>query len=86
MKAPLITMNDGHQIPAVGLGTFQIRGGVGVDQVLTAIQDGYRLLDTSTNYDSEGVVGEAIRRSGLPRSEFFVTTKLPESTMLTKMR
>jgi diketogulonate reductase-like aldo/keto reductase len=40
-------------------------------------QDGYRLLDTSTNYDSEGVVGEAIRRSGLPRSEFFVTTKLP---------
>ncbi|MGO3792499.1 MAG: aldo/keto reductase [Enterococcus gilvus] len=77
MKAPLITMNDGHQIPAVGLGTFQIRGGVGVDQVLTAIQDGYRLLDTSTNYDSEGVVGEAIRCSGLPRSEFFVTTKLP---------
>lgn len=77
MKAPLITMNDGHQIPAVGLGTFQIRGGVGVDQVLTAIQDGYRLLDTSTNYDSEGVVGEAIRRSGLPRSDFFVTTKLP---------
>lgn len=77
MKAPLITMNDGHQIPAVGLGTFQIRGGAGLDQVLTAIQDGYRLLDTSTNYDSEGVVGEAIRRSGIPRSEFFVTTKLP---------
>lgn len=77
MKAPLITMNDGHQIPAIGLGTFQIRGGAGLDQVLTAIQDGYRLLDTSTNYDSEGIVGEAIRRSGIPRSEFFVTTKLP---------
>jgi len=77
MKAPLITMNDGHQIPAIGLGTFQIRGGAGLDQVLTAIQDGYRLLDTSTNYDSEGIVGEAIRRSGILRSEFFVTTKLP---------
>lgn len=77
MKAPLITMNDGHQLPAVGLGTYQIRGGEGLDQVLTAIQDGYRLLDTSTNYDSEGIVGEAIRRSGIPRSEFFVTTKLP---------
>lgn len=77
MKAPLITMNDGHQIPAIGLGTFQIRGGAGLDQVLTAIQDGYRLLDTSTNYDSEGIVGEAIRRSGIPRSDFFVTTKLP---------
>jgi diketogulonate reductase-like aldo/keto reductase len=57
-------MNDGHQIPAVGLGTYQIRGGEGLDQILTAIQDGYRLLDTSTNYDSEGIVGEAIRRSG----------------------
>lgn len=77
MKAPLITMNDGHQIPAVGLGTYQIRGGEGLDQILTAIQDGYRLLDTSTNYDSEGIVGEAIRRSGIPRSEFFVMTKLP---------
>ncbi|MDT2662255.1 aldo/keto reductase [Enterococcus hulanensis] len=77
MKAPLITMNDGHQIPAIGLGTYQIRGGAGLDQVLTAIQDGYRLLDTTTNYDSEGIVGEAIRRSGIPRSEFFVTTKLP---------
>ena len=77
MKATLITMKDGHQIPAVGLGTYQIRGGEGLDQILTAIQDGYRLLDTSTNYDSEGIVGEAIRRSGIPRSEFFVTTKLP---------
>ncbi|MGO3727591.1 MAG: aldo/keto reductase [Enterococcus viikkiensis] len=77
MTAPLIPLNDGHFLPAVGLGTYQIRGGQGVDQVLTAIQDGYRLLDTSTNYDSEGIVGEAIRRSGLPRSEFFVTTKLP---------
>jgi diketogulonate reductase-like aldo/keto reductase len=77
MKTPLITMNDGHRIPSVGLGTYQIRGGEGLDQVLTAIQSGYRLLDTSTNYDSEGIVGEAIRRSGIPRSEFFVTTKLP---------
>lgn len=77
MKTPLITMNDGHLIPSVSLGTYQIRGGEGLDQVLTAIQSGYRLLDTSTNYDSEGIVGEAIRRSGLPRSEFFVTTKLP---------
>lgn len=77
MKAPLITLNDGHHLPAVGLGTYQIRGGEGLDQVLTAIQDGYRLLDTSTNYDSEGIVGEAIRRSEIPRSEFFVTTKLP---------
>lgn len=71
------TFNDGHEMPKIGLGTYQIRGGQGIDQVLAAIQSGYRLLDTSTNYDSEGIVGAAIRRSGIPRSEFFVTTKLP---------
>lgn len=71
------TLNDGHLIPKIGLGTFQIRGYEGVEQILTAIQSGYRLLDTSTNYDSEGAVGEAIRRSGIPRSNFFVKTKLP---------
>lgn len=73
----LYELNDGHQLPKIGLGTFQIRGYQGVDQILTAIQNGYRLLDTSTNYDSEGAVGEAIRRSGIPRSQFYVTTKLP---------
>ncbi|MCP9312574.1 aldo/keto reductase [Liquorilactobacillus satsumensis] len=77
MNVPVKTLNDGHYIPTVGLGTYQIRGGAGIDQVLAAIQDGYRLLDTSTNYDSEGIVGEAIRRSGIPRAEFFVTSKLP---------
>ncbi|WP_086349605.1 aldo/keto reductase [Candidatus Enterococcus clewellii] len=77
MDVPSYILTDGHRIPAVGLGTYQIRGGQGIDQILTAIQDGYRLLDTSTNYDSEGIVGEAIRRSGIPRADFFVTTKLP---------
>lgn len=77
MNNSKITLNDGHRIPSIGLGTYQIRGGQGIDQVLSAIQDGYRLLDTSTNYDSEGIVGEAIRRSGIPRSEFTVTSKLP---------
>ncbi|GMA69056.1 oxidoreductase [Leuconostoc litchii] len=73
----LYELNDGHKLPKIGLGTFQIRGYQGVDEILTAIQLGYRLLDTSTNYDSEGAVGEAIRRSGIPRAEFYVTTKLP---------
>ncbi|MHA5102549.1 aldo/keto reductase, partial [Oenococcus oeni] len=59
------------------LGTYLVRGGQGVDQILSAIEDGYHLIDTSTNYDSEGAVGEAIRRSGIPRSEFIVTSKLP---------
>ncbi|OIL73573.1 aldo/keto reductase, partial [Oenococcus oeni] len=74
---PNIVLNDGHSLPAIGLGTYSVRGGQGVDQILSAIEDGYRLIDTSTNYDSEGAVGEAIRRSGIPRSEFIVTSKLP---------
>ena len=74
---PNITLNDGIQMPTIGFGTYQVRGGQGVNQILAAIKDGYRILDTATNYDNEGVVGEAIRRSGLPRSEFFVVDKLP---------
>ncbi|MCV3295977.1 MAG: aldo/keto reductase [Oenococcus sp.] len=76
-KIPNLVLNDGHLLPSIGFGTYEIRGNRGVDQILTAIQDGYRLIDTSTNYDSEGAVGEAIRRSGIPRSKFFVTSKLP---------
>ncbi|MFT8993851.1 aldo/keto reductase [Lentilactobacillus hilgardii] len=76
-KIPDITLNDGYKLPALGLGTYQIRGGEGVQQILTAIKDGYRALDTATNYDNEGVVGEAIRESGIPRSQFIVTSKLP---------
>lgn len=77
IDVPAVTLNDGSLMPAVGLGTFQVRGGQGVNQILAAIQDGYRGLDTATNYDNEGAVGAAIRRSGLRRSAFFVTSKLP---------
>ncbi|MEE8824355.1 2,5-diketo-D-gluconic acid reductase B [Lentilactobacillus sunkii] len=74
---PEITLNDGYKMASIQFGTFQIRGGEGLQQTLAAIKDGYRGLDTATNYDNEGMVGEAIRRSGIPRSEFFVTSKLP---------
>ncbi|KRK48409.1 aldo/keto reductase [Secundilactobacillus kimchicus] len=77
MTIPTVTLNDGHKMPAIGLGTYQIRGGAGLDQILAAIQDGYRSLDSATNYDNEGIVGKAIRRSGVPRSDFFVSSKLP---------
>ena len=77
MKAPLLTLNDGNMRPAVGIGTYQIRGGEGLSQLQAAIADDYRLIDSSTNYDNEGIVGKAIRRSGVPRSEFYITSKLP---------
>jgi diketogulonate reductase-like aldo/keto reductase len=77
MTIPNILLNDGHQLPMIGLGTYQIRGGQGIDQIVSAIHDGYRAIDSATNYDNEGIVGEAIRRSGVPRSELYVTSKLP---------
>lgn len=77
LNIPTLTLNYGHPLPVLGLGTYQIRGGEGMQQILAAIQSGYRLIDSATNYDNEGIVGEAIRRSGIPRSEFFITSKLP---------
>ena len=77
MTIPTVTLNDGHKMPVIGLGTYQIRGGAGLDQILAAIQDGYRSLDSATNYDNEGIVGKAVRRSGIPRSDFFISSKLP---------
>jgi diketogulonate reductase-like aldo/keto reductase len=77
MTIPTRALNDGHAIPAIGFGTYQLNGDEGADAVLTAIEAGYRLLDTALNYENEAQVGEAVRRSGVPRGEFVVTTKLP---------
>lgn len=77
IKIPNVILNDGYPLPAIGLGTYQVRGGMGVQQILQAIRDGYRSIDTATNYDNEGAVGEAIRLSAIPRSQFIVTSKLP---------
>jgi diketogulonate reductase-like aldo/keto reductase len=77
MSIPEVTLNDSHKLPNLGLGTYQLKGGSGLQQVLAAIKSGYRLIDSATNYDNEGIVGKAIRMSGVPRAEFFVTSKLP---------
>ena len=80
-------LSDGTTIPALGFGTYPLRGDEGVDAVVSAIEAGYRLLDTAVNYRNEDAVGEGMRRSGIPRDELQVTTKLPgrahgfESTM-----
>ena len=74
---PVHTLNDGNEIPAVGFGTYPLRGQECVDAVLSAVEAGYRLLDTAVTYGNEEAVGEAVRRSGVPREELFVTSKLP---------
>ncbi len=66
-KLGAFILNDGTSLPAIGLGTVKVQGTKGVNSVLTAIDAGYRLIDTSTNYMNEGMVGEAIRQAPVPR-------------------
>src|SRR3954466_12755442 len=68
---------DGTTLPAIGFGTYPLRGDKGIDAIASAIDIGYRLIDTAVNYDNEVEVGEAIRRSGVPREELQVASKLP---------
>ena len=72
-----LTSHDGLTLPAVGFGTYQLKGEAGVGSILDAIDVGYRLLDSAFNYENEGTVGEAVRRTGVPREELIVTSKLP---------
>jgi diketogulonate reductase-like aldo/keto reductase len=74
---PEITLNDGLKLPAVGFGTYKLNGASGVNTIVGAIDTGYRLLDSAFNYENEGALGEAIRRSSVPREQLIVTSKLP---------
>lgn len=76
MKVPTMTLRDGHTIPALGLGTVYLKGEAGVDAITCAIRNGYRLIDSAIRYDNEGAVGEAVRQSGIPRDQLFLTSKL----------
>jgi len=77
MALPTHTLNDGATLPAIGFGTYPLKGADGVAAVRSAIEAGYRLIDTAVNYDNEREVGEAIRTSEIPREELCVTSKLP---------
>ena len=71
------TLNDGNTIPAIGFGVFMIpNDGPTYDAVLQALKAGYRHIDTAAAYFNEEDVGKAIRDSGIPREEIFVTSKL----------
>ncbi|NMO13408.1 aldo/keto reductase [Pyxidicoccus fallax] len=72
----LITLNNGIRMPALGLGVFQSTPEQTAGAVASALEKGYRLIDTAAAYFNERQVGEGLARSGVPRSEVFVTTKL----------
>lgn len=89
-----LKLNDGHLIPQLGLGVWQIRAGAACEAaVLAALEAGYRHIDTAAMYGNEESVGAAVRRSGIPREKIFVTTKLwnsdhgnPERALDTSLR
>jgi diketogulonate reductase-like aldo/keto reductase len=70
-------LNDGSSVPGVGFGTYPLRGEEGIAAIVSALENGYRYLDTAVNYENEAEVGEALRRSGVPRNEVRVATKIP---------
>jgi diketogulonate reductase-like aldo/keto reductase len=78
---PTQTLNDGHAIPAIGFGTYPLKGDEGYAAVRSALDVGYRLLDSAVNYGNEDVVGKAavdfLRESGVSRDDLTVQTKLP---------
>ncbi|MGW6292480.1 aldo/keto reductase [Streptomyces sp. NPDC055058] len=74
---PSHTLNDGTTIPALGLGTWPMDDAEAERAVTTALESGYRLIDTAANYRNETGVGRAVARAGVPREEIVVTTKLP---------
>src|SRR5829696_6629966 len=73
------------EIPKLGLGTSGRAGDAGLAAILKALEVGYRHIDTAQSYGSEACVGEAVRRSGVPRSQVFITTKVAD-TKLDKSR
>lgn len=75
-QSPTLLLNNGVAMPQVGFGVFQIAASQCAEAVHTALQAGYRLLDTAQTYCNEREVGRAIRESGIPRQDIFVTTKV----------
>jgi diketogulonate reductase-like aldo/keto reductase len=74
--SPLLTLNNGVQMPAIGLGVFQSSPEDTVTAVESAIAQGYRLIDTAASYFNERQVGEGVRRSGIARDQMFIETKV----------
>ena len=71
-----VTLNNGVDMPVIGLGTVGLQGKDGEKSILTAIELGYRMIDTAQMYGNEKEVGNAILQSGINREELFITTKI----------
>jgi 2,5-diketo-D-gluconate reductase A len=74
---PAVNLPGDIQMPMIGFGTWQLRGRAGREALRSALEAGYRHIDTATMYGNEADVGHAVAASGLARDEVFITTKLP---------
>lgn len=76
MQQSYTTLNNGIQMPLLGLGVYNMHSAEAEAAIHAALETGYRLIDTAASYGNEAEVGNAIRNSAIPRSEIFVTTKV----------
>jgi Aldo/keto reductases, related to diketogulonate reductase len=76
MTVPSLRLNDGHSIPQVGLGTASLNDETVASVIVTAIEAGYRHIDTAYRYGNQRGVGKGVKASGIAREELFITTKL----------
>ena len=74
-ETPTVTLRNGLALPVIGLGTWPLRGAEAAAAVRTALEAGYRLIDTAENYRNEDGVGQGLRDSGVPREDVVITTK-----------
>jgi len=75
-KVPSVILNNGVEMPQLGFGVWQVPDDEAAKAVTTALEAGYRSIDTAAIYENERGTGEAVAASGIPREELFVTTKL----------
>src|SRR4051794_9932287 len=76
LRIPTVTLNTGHALPLLGLGTWPLNDAEAAEAVATALGQGYRLVDTAARYGNEAGVGRGLAAAGIPRADLFVTTKL----------
>lgn len=76
MQQPSVILNNGFEMPLMGFGVYKMHGQEAENAILSALQIGYRLIDTAAAYGNEKEVGNAIRKSGINRADIFVTTKV----------
>ena len=80
------TLNTRYELPAIAFGTWDVRGAAGQQALDSALEAGYRAIDTAFMYENHDIVGAALAASGIPRGELFVTTKLNENLAAADLR